>query len=183
MAIVGSFELYFFWLGVTLAISSFGTAFRRHEADRCYWEKRVRTPSWAPRAPFVYAIIWLVLFAVQAIGATRIRQLGAYTTGGTLTPLVLYLVLQFINAAYTPVFFTLRSFWGATAVAFAGFVISAVLAGFAYGLDIPSGIVFTIQAIWQLYAFAVSVATAILSRSEAGVRNAVRRQMRRPVAL
>ncbi len=177
MAVVGSFELYFFWLGVTLAISSLGTAFRRYEADRRYWERCVRLPSWAPRTTFVYGLIWMLLFAVQAIGATRLRQLGAYTSGGTLTPLVLYWVLQFVNALYTPVFFTLRSFWGAAAVAFVGFVIAAVLAGFSYGLDVASGIIFTIQAIWQLYAFAISVATAILSRSEAGVRRAVRRQL------
>lgn len=183
MAIVGSFELYFFWLGVTLAISSLGTAFRRYEEDRIFWERRVRTPSWAPRAPFVYGLIWMILFAVQSIGATRLRQIGAYTTGGTLTPLVLYLVLQFVNAAYTPVFFRARSFFGAVAVTFVAFLLAAILAGFAYGLDIPSGIVFTIQAIWQLYAFAISIATAINSRSEASVRSAVRRQMRRTTAV
>ena len=177
MSTVANVELYFYWLGVTVAIASLGMLGRNSARDRRFWESVLKKPSWAPRSTIVFSVVWTILYALQALAATRIRTFGAWQSGINLGALVLYVVLQFVLTSYTFLLFTLRSLWASTISVFVALVLAVIETVFAFRLDTLSGIVFVVLDVWLAYALALSIAIWVGTNGEKVVRSRTRTQM------
>lgn len=86
------------------------------------WFKRLQRPSWLAVEPFI-PLIWTVIFICGAWSAYIVweRKPGNWFLMG------LYLVLEIVTIAYTPVMFRLRSLKIGTIIGGAGFVVAVIL--------------------------------------------------------
>lgn len=176
MSTLGGVELFFMWLGVTYAIAQFSNMSRDRERDRKYYD-RLKRPAWAPRGGAVFGIVWFILYTLQALAVTRIRQFGAWEAGVNRGALVLYVILQFVLASYSFLFFTARSLWASTLSVFVSLVLAIIETVFAFQLDVLSGVVFVLLDIWLLYALSISIGTWYLTNGDRMVRRGARSQL------
>jgi len=77
------------------------------------WYAEVQKPAWSP-PDRVFGPVWTALYLMMACAAWLV-WLKAGLSGGRV-PLTLFLVQLVLNAAWSPVFFGLRSFGGAFAL-------------------------------------------------------------------
>jgi translocator protein len=89
------------------------------------WFKRLQRPSWLTFEAAI-PIIWTVIFICGAWSAYIIWERNP-GTNATWVMMALYLLLEIVTIAYTPVMFRLRSLKVGTIIGGAGFIISALL--------------------------------------------------------
>jgi translocator protein len=89
------------------------------------WFKRLQRPRWLTFEAAI-PVIWIVIFICAAWSAYIVWE---KTPGATSTWLImgLYLLLEIITIAYTPVMFRLRSLKVGTILGGTGFIIGALL--------------------------------------------------------
>jgi len=174
---VSTIELFFYWLGATVAVAGLPMYARNANRDRRFWSDVLRKPSWAPRSTVVFSVVWAILYTLQALAATRMRVFGPWQSGVNLGALVVYVILQFVLASYTFLLFSLRSLWASTISVALSLVLAIIETVFAFRLDTLSGIVFVILDIWLVYALALSISIWVLTNGEKVVRSGARTQI------
>ncbi len=90
------------------------------------WFKRLQRPRWLVFEAAI-PLIWTVIFICGAWSAYIVWQKHPQTNTTWLL-MGLYLILEIVTIAYTPVMFRLRSLKAGTIIGGAGFLISVLLA-------------------------------------------------------
>jgi translocator protein len=88
------------WLLAAFVPAAIGAAFPAPD-----YYARLDKPPWAPPA-WLFCPVWTVLYALIGVAAWLVDRRGG---AGTRPPLVLWGAQLALNAAYTPIFFGLRS--------------------------------------------------------------------------
>lgn len=89
------------------------------------WFKRLQRPSWLTFEAAI-PVIWTVIFICAAWSAYIVWEKNPGTTTTWLI-MGLYLLLEIVTIAYTPLMFRLRSLKAGTIIGGAGFIIGAFL--------------------------------------------------------
>ncbi len=119
------------------------------------WYAYLRRPAWAPPA-WLFGPVWTALYLSMALAAWLIWRGRGFS--GARGALVLFAVQLVLNAAWSPLFFGLRS----PAAAFADIValwvaIAATTVAF-YRLSLPAGVLMTPYWLWVTFAAGLNLA-------------------------
>lgn len=178
-ATVPIFESFVAWLAITLAIAYVPMRLVNARTEQRMWYVSLKLPSFAPRNRAVFGIVWSILYTLQAVAAARIRSIAPWLPGVNLEEMLLYVALQIALSLYTPMFFRFKSAIGAVIVVFVSLVLCVPLTYLAYRIDIFSGIVFTLLAVWLIYALALSIALWLGNSAPKVARRVARSQTKR----
>ncbi|MET8159102.1 TspO/MBR family protein [Sphaerisporangium sp. NPDC005289] len=119
------------------------------------WYRRLRKPAWQPPPP-AYAAVWTPLYALIAYASARaLARAGEADRRALGRALGVNLAL---NAAWTPIFFRMRSPKAALAELVALNLSNAVLARRVLRADRPAGLLLLPYAGWTLFATALNAA-------------------------
>lgn len=109
--------------GVTLAIAAAANIIRGKDVQ---WFRRLRRPKWLTFEKAI-PVIWTVVFVGGAWSAYIIWN-QAPGTSGTWMLMGLYLAVEIVTVAYTPVMFWTRSLKVGTYIGGTGLLLAAILA-------------------------------------------------------
>lgn len=173
MVDVPSVELFFYWWWSVLFVGIGLTSYLTPSGGRGFSYRRLKLPSWAPRAAWLFGAVWFVIYTLQAVAAWRVRLLGTWVSGLNLVPLILFVVLQVVLALYTFAFS--RSLIGAAIVIFVALVLAVVVLIQFWRLDLTAGLVLIPLVVWLAYALALGIYVA-LNNSNDLARTVARQQ-------
>jgi len=153
------------FLVIAFAVAALGTLSTIHNVDGWYahaFKAAWNVPNW------LFAPVWVVLYALMAIGAWMIwrRRIGVKPVTVALS---LYIVQLILNSLWTPVFFGAYPGWGPAAlwIAFAIIVlldiaVAATIASFL-PLSRVAGWMLVPYLLWILFASTLNWALAALN--------------------
>ncbi len=135
---------YLFWYSFVIAIGAFGSIF----SDKEYY-RTLTLPSLAPR-PFVYGIVWTILYGLDATAAALHQRSN---DGNWDIALTLYVIFAIVSGCYTMAFFYCRWMWLSTLIMIAssGLSIATVIYYFDFTNDL-AGWLFLPTVVWVLFA-------------------------------
>lgn len=115
--------------------------------DDARWFNRLRRPRWLTFEPAI-PFIWTVIFICGAWSAYIIweREPGSTQTWGLMG---LYLLLEVVTIAYTPVMFRLRSLKVGTIIGGTGAILSIILALLVLPLSIWAFLLLVPYMLWS----------------------------------
>ncbi len=121
------------------------------------------TLSKPPLAPpsIVFPIAWALLYAVTAFGAYLVNNSGSVFAH---TALRIYALQLAVNFLWTPVFFRLRSFAGALAVAAILFILIALMTFWFYRSEKKAALTTVPYLLWSGYALYLSIGFLIMNK-------------------
>jgi len=119
------------------------------------WYQEIRRPAFSP-PDWVFGPVWTVLYTMMAVAAWLVwRKADA---PGRAAALVLFGVQLALNAAWSPIFFGLRSFGGALAdIVALWLAIVASLVAF-WRISMPAGVLLAPYLAWVSFAAVLNVA-------------------------
>jgi tryptophan-rich sensory protein len=120
--------------------------------DPSFYQELVR-PSWAPPG-WLFAPVWITLYTLMGVAAWLVWRTGP----GRRTALWWFAIQLILNAAWTPVFFGLRSLGGGLVVIILlDLAIIATIVAFARRSRLAAALLVP-YALWVGFATALSVA-------------------------
>ncbi|WP_129339578.1 TspO/MBR family protein [Cellulomonas endophytica] len=124
------------------------------------WYAAAEKVAWNP-PDAVFAPVWTVLYVLMAVAAWLVWRRGGWQPAqGALT---LYVVQLCLNAAWTPVFFSGRSTWGALAIIVVLAVLIAATAVAFRRHSRPAALLLLPYLAWVLYATTLNAGIAVLN--------------------
>jgi tryptophan-rich sensory protein len=135
------------WLvigGVTILVAAAANLLSKSDFR---WFKRLRRPKWLTFEPAI-PIIWTVIFICGAWSAYIVWE----TNPGTIKTwllMALYLLVEIVIVAYTPVMCKLRSLKVGTIIGGTGFLLGCLLALFVLPINIWALVLLLPYLIWS----------------------------------
>lgn len=119
------------------------------------WYQQIRRPSFSP-PDWVFGPVWTTLYAMMAAAAWLVWRRG--DAPGRNAALALFAAQLTLNAAWSPIFFGLKSFGGAFAdIVALWLAIAATLVAFLR-LSVPAGVLLAPYLAWVSFAAALNFA-------------------------
>lgn len=135
------------WLAAAFVPAAIGALFPAPE-----YYRRLRKPEWAP-PPAVFGPVWSVLYALMGLAAWLVARRGG---PGAAPALRLWWLQAALNAAWTPIFFGMRSPGGALVEIAATLVaIGATILAF-FRRDRAAGLLMVPYVAWVGFATALN---------------------------
>lgn len=116
-----------------------------------------------PLAPpgWLFPVVWGILYAVMGISAYIISGSGDIGKSSALT---LYVVQLFANVLWSPVFFGLKSFGGAVAVAAVMLVLVVCMIVVFYRIDRRAAFMNIPYLLWTAFALYLTIGFCVLNQ-------------------
>ena len=111
------------------------------------WFKRLQRPRWLTFEPAI-PFIWIVIFICAAWSAYIVWERDPGSTK-TWWLMGLYLLLELVTIAYTPVMFRLRSLKVGTIIGGTGAVLGIILALVVWPISIWASLLLLLYVIWS----------------------------------
>ena len=184
MSTVGNVELFFYWLGLTVAIAYLPSLVRNIHREVKLW-RAVSKPVYASQYIGFYVIGGFLMTVVESYAASRIRSYGAWVPGDNFGALLVYIILQFvIAAAVFCFFFSRRTMWLSVVFTFAALVLSVIETVFAFQLyavhmEVFAGVAFVFFSLWMLYMFLVVAGVWYLTNGEKALACHMKKQTKK----
>lgn len=115
--------------------------------DDVKWFKRLQRPRWLTFEGLI-PVIWTVVFICGVWSAYIVWERNPGTTTTWLL-MGLYLLLEIVTIAYTPVMFKTRSLKVGTIIGGTGFVVALLLAFAAFLISLWAGLLLLPYLIWS----------------------------------
>ncbi|MGB3514622.1 MAG: TspO/MBR family protein [Microcoleaceae cyanobacterium] len=130
--------------GVTFLVALGSSLIRPRDTQ---WFRRLQRPNWLTFEKAI-PLIWTIIFICGAWSAYIVweQQLGTQKTWLLMS---LYLLLEIVTIAYTPVMFWLQSLRVGTIIGGAGFVLSIILVLSVWQVNSWAGILLLPYLIWS----------------------------------
>jgi tryptophan-rich sensory protein len=120
------------------------------------WYQQIRKPPFSP-PDWAFGPVWTALYAMMAVAAWLVWRKG--DAAGRNVALALFGLQLALNAAWSPIFFGLRSFGGAFAVIVAlCLAIAATLVAFLR-VSMPAGLLLAPYLAWVSFATVLNFAS------------------------
>lgn len=135
---------------VTLAAGALGSLFT--DAVGSQWYRNLEKPPWNPPS-WVFGPVWTTLYILMAVAAWQVWRRAKKA----VLPLSLFFVQLALNAAWSPVFFGLRSLVGSVVVIVPLLVLVAVTTVLFWRVSRAAGILMLPYLAWLAFATALNI--------------------------
>lgn len=143
------------------AVALAGALITRPEIPR--WYAFLAKPAWTP-PNWVFPIAWNVLYALMAISLWRLWEAARAHRPAAGYAIGLFILQLALNAAWSPVFFSLHAIQAGLAIIVVLAVVLAASIVAAYRVDRFAAYLLVPYFVWILYATSLNAGIVVLNR-------------------
>lgn len=126
------------------------------------WYAGLAKPAWTP-PNIAFPIVWNILYALMAVSLFLLWQRTPAGDARTRA-IALFFVQLALNAAWSPVFFTLHWVWSALGIIAALAIAILLTIRTAWPVNRPAAILLLPYLAWVLYASTLNAGVGVLNR-------------------
>mmetsp|Transcript_12153 Transcript_12153/g.18390 ORF Transcript_12153/g.18390 Transcript_12153/m.18390 type:complete len:166 (+) Transcript_12153:449-946(+) len=143
------FSTFFEYFTIIAACSFFGSRF----TGKDFYQHELKKPSFAP-PPFVFGIVWSILYLLQAIGVTIVHQieLGPNTLVPNSFTIFVFFAWLFVSTLWTPIFFAMKKLQLALIWIIICFILSVCTTFVFFQVSQISGMLMAPTCLWVGFA-------------------------------